>query len=131
MSKRSRQDFEQNEGGMGMELLIADAEAFDEENESAVMEFAAMKEAEAIAELVEKANVVLEGTTLSLTLVAKPCVLHDIVLHEKIDENLLNQLIHSDLLGKPLPMSSEKRYSKTKKISCNGIHDWFTKVMHT
>ena len=58
---------------MGMELLIADAEAFDEENESAVMEFAAMKEAEAMAELVEKANVVLEGTTLSLTLVAKPC----------------------------------------------------------
>ena len=115
MSKRSRQDFEQNEGGMGMELLIADAEAFDEENESAVMEFAAMKEAEAMAELVEKANVVLEGTTLSLTLVAKPCVLHDIVLHEKIDENLLNQLIHSDLLRETFADEFRKKIFENEK----------------
>jgi len=125
MSKRTRDDFEEfesmiTEAEKPEEIELQISETGTTDVDAASIEYAAMEEAEAAAALqgnvvyamdptasvkpdelckVERlVLIVQEGPKLSLTLVEKPNILDGCTLIEKVDENLLNQLINSTLL---------------------------------
>jgi len=98
MSKRTREEFD-------FELQISETENPEAPNVDAASSKSARKgdaEGAAMAGPAEKGNIVYEmgagKPRLSLTLVAQPCILDGLTLFEEINENLLDQLIHSDLL---------------------------------